>query len=156
MESKFKVFVIVAIAVLAIAIATSTFFVLRALNSTSSETAITSEEKAKVIKTVDLGDAILTNITSENKNAQHFAKVKIAIGIDASNEKEFTALSTSIEEKSSSIRSEIITTIGEQTYSMLSAANGKEKLADEIITRLNTLLDTDLIYEVYYEEYFIQ
>ena len=155
MESKFKIFVIVAIVVLAGAIAASTFFVLRALNSTQTET-IVVEDASVNLKPVELGEAILTNISSENEKVQHFAKVKISIGVDSTNEKEYTALTTEITEKASSIRSAIITTLGEQTYSMLNAASGKEKLADEIITRLNTLLDTDLIREVYYEEYFIQ
>ena len=156
MENKFKIFVIVAIVVLALAIAASTFFVLRALNSTQTEVVVTSEEKTASLKSIPLGEAILTNITSENANIQHFAKIKIAIGVDSTDEDKYTEITTKIEEKASNIRSEIISTIGEQTYSMLNAANGKEKLADEIITRLNTLLDTDLIYEVYYEEYFIQ
>ena len=156
MESKFKVFVIVAIVVLALAIAGSTFFVLRVLHSDPSEVIATTEEKAPELKSISLGEAILTNITKESGNTQHFAKVQISIGVDATDEKAYTALKTKIEEKSASVRSELISTIGEQTYSMLNGANGKEKLADEIISRLNTLLDTDLIHEVYYEEYFIQ
>lgn len=156
MESKFKIFVIVAIAVLAIAVAGSTYFVLRALNSNQTEVATTSEAQKLNLKSISLGESILTNISSDSGSVQHFAKVQISIDVDASDEKAFTALSTQIEEKSASIRNELITTIGEQTYSMLITANGKEKLADEIITRLNTLLDTDLIYKVYFEEYFIQ
>lgn len=155
MENKFKIFVIVAIVVLAIAIAASTFFLLRAFNDSQANVITTSVEHEPDLKAIALGEAILTNITSEG-SMQRFAKVKISIGVDASNEEAFTALSTQIEEKSASIRSELITTIGEQTYSMLSAANAKTKLADEIVIRLNTLLDTDLIYEVYYEDFFVQ
>ncbi|MBE6021740.1 MAG: hypothetical protein E7231_00745 [Cellulosilyticum sp.] len=156
MESKFKVFVIIAIVVLALAMGTSTFLVLRVLNNTQAEVATTGNGAAIELKSIALGDAILTNITNDNGSVQHFAKVKVSIGVDGSDEKIFTELSAEIEAKAASIRSELIATIGEQTYSMLSAGNGKEKLADEIITRLNTLLDTELIYEVYYEEYFIQ
>jgi len=156
LESKFKVFVIVAIVVLGLAMGASTFLVLRVLNNTQAEVATTSNGGPIELKSVALGDAILTNITNDNGNVQHFAKVKVSVGVDGSNEEMFTALSAEIDEKATSIRSELISTIGEQTYSMLSAGNGKEKLADEIIARLNTLLDTELIYEVYYEEYFIQ
>lgn len=155
MESKFKVFVIVAIVVLALAIAASTFFVLRALNSSQINVVSTSADYEPKLSTVSLGDAILTNITSEG-NAQRFAKVQISIGVDSTDQKAYEALIAEIEVKSASIRSELITTIGEQTYSMLSAENAKAKLADQIIIRLNTLLDTDLIYEVYYQDFFVQ
>lgn len=103
-----------------------------------------------------IGEAVMTNIASEG-NVQHFAKIQIKIGVNASDEEKFTEFSTKVESKAASIRNELISTIGEQTYTMLSDTNtGKEKLADEIISRLNQLLDTDLIQAVYYEEYFVQ
>lgn len=156
MESKFKIFVIVAIAVLGIAVAGSTFFVLRALNSNNIEATTSQGEGTVDLKEVELGDAILTNVASEG-NIQHFAKIQVKIGVDATNTKAYEALTPKFEEKSASIRNELINAIGEQTYSMLSDTKvGKEKLADEIITRLNKLLDTEMIQAVYYEEYFIQ
>lgn len=156
MENKFKIFVIVAIAVLALAIAGSTFLVFTVMNNNNVSTEVVAEQQEPQLKSVSLGDAILTNITKESGNVQHYAKIKVTIGVNAADEEAFTELTTAIEEKTASVRSELITTIGEQTYSMLNDVNGKEKLADEIISRLNTLLDTDLVHEVYYEEYFIQ
>lgn len=155
MESKFKIFVIVAIVVLALAIPTSTFFVLRTFNNAQTKEVVEVEHKPE-LKEIALGDAILTNITAEGSSVQHFVKIQISIGVDASDEKAYAALSTEVTEKSASIRNELITIIGEQTYSMLSASNAKIKLADEIIIKLNTLLDTDLIYEVYYIDFFVQ
>ena len=139
------------------AIGGSTFFVLRMVNNNTvaSDNPI-EEEKDEVLKSIDLGDSILTNIATESSNTQHFAKVQVSIGVKASDEKAFTALSEQITANAASVRSELISTIGEQTYTMLNATNGKEKLADEIISRLNTLLDTDMICKVYFQEYFIQ
>ena len=155
MESKFKIFVIAAIAVLGIAIAGSTFFVLKVLNN-NTQTAVTQEKSVNNISEVEVGEAIVTNIASEG-NVQHFAKIQIKLGVDSSNSKSYEILTSEFEERSASIRNELINAIGEQTYSMLSDTKaGKEKLADEIITRLNKLLDTEMIQAVYYEEYFIQ
>lgn len=156
MESKFKIFVIVAIVVLGIAIAGSTFFVLKALNSSNTHNVATQEKSATNLKEVEVGEAIVTNIASEG-SVQHFAKIQVKIGVNATDTKAYEALVSKFEEKSASIRNELISTIGEQTYTMLSdTKSGKEKLADEIITRLNKLLDTEIIQAVYYEEYFIQ
>lgn len=155
MESKFKIFVIVAIAALGIAIVGSTFFVLKVLNN-NTQTVVTQEKSANNLSEVEVGEAIVTNIASEG-NVQHFAKIQIKIGVDSSNSKSYEALTSEFEERSASIRNELINAIGEQTYTMLSDTKaGKEKLADEIITRLNKLLDTEMIQAVYYEEYFIQ
>lgn len=146
---------IVALVVLTLSFGGGAFLILHTLNNNTSATAADVEKEVK-LKPIDLGDAILTNVSSEKGNVQHFAKVQISIGVDATDEKKFTALSETITANEASIRSALITTIGEQTYSMLNAANGKEKLSDEVISRLNTLLDTDMIYEVYFKEYFIQ
>lgn len=156
MENKFKIFVIVAIAVLGLAIAGSTFFILRALNNTNTAPSEEVKEEVVELTEVAIGEAVMTNIASEG-NVQHFAKIQVKIGVDASDEEEFTEFSEKLASKTASIRNELISTIGEQTYTMLSDTNtGKEKLADEIISRLNQLLDTDLIQAVYYEEYFVQ
>lgn len=157
MEGKFKLFVIIALVVLALAIGGSTFFVWKMISNNTMVSANQKDhEEEQVLKPIDLGDSILTNIAVESGNVQHFAKVQVSIGVSASDEKAFTALSEKIKANSASVRSELISTVGEQTYTMLNATNGKEKLADEIVSRLNTLLDTDMICKVYFQEYFIQ
>lgn len=164
MDSKFKIFVIAAIVVLAVSMAGSTFFVIKTIKSSAaaqpnnSSSSSTTEKPNWELTEIDLGEAIMTNIATEG-NGQHFAKIKVKIGVESSKKvkKEFATVSEQITAKAANIRHELIEIIGEQSYSMLSDANkGKEKLADEIIVRLNTLLDTDLIKEVYFEEYFIQ
>lgn len=157
MDGKFKIFVIVAIVVLAVAIAGSTFFVMKMMSNSAPAQQATVVNEAEKLAQIDLGDAILTNLSMESNSIQHFAKVQIAIGVDASNEEALTAFQTVIDEKSASIRSEIIDTVGEQTFSMLSnPPTGKVKLADELIPRLNELLETEMIKEIYYKEYFVQ
>lgn len=159
MENKFKIFVLVALLVLGIAIAASTFFVLKTINSSNTDNnqSIENQEKTSTyLKEVQVGDAIVTNIASEG-NVQHFAKIQIKLGVDGSDSKSYKVLTSKFTERSASIRNELISAIGEQTYTMLSDTKaGKEKLADEIIVRLNHLLETELIQAVYYEEYFIQ
>ncbi len=158
MEGKFKLFVIIALVVLALAIGGSTFFVWKMFSNNTVASANQTEEEAQqqVLKPIDLGDSILTNIATESGNVQHFAKVQVSIGVNAADEKAFNALSEQITANAASVRNELISTVGEQTYTMLNATNGKEKLADEIISRLNTLLDTDMVCKVYFQEYFIQ
>lgn len=158
MENQFKIFVLSALLVLGISVAGSTFFVIKTLknsNSASQET-VSQEGTSRYLKEVEVGEAIVTNIISEG-SVQHVVKIQIKLGVDGSKSKEYEAFVNQLEERSASVRNELINTIGEQTYTMLSDTKaGKEKLADEIIVRLNRLLETELIQAVYYEEYFVQ
>lgn len=159
MDGKFKIFVIVAIAVLAASICGSTFFIMKSMGNSNSQDVVANGKEEQPVKLVEIavGDAIMTNMAMESNNIQHFAKIKISIGVDATDEAAVEEFKKGLEAKSASIRSEIIDTIGEQTYSMLSnPTSGKVKLSDEIIPRLNQLLGTEMIKEIYFEEYFVQ
>lgn len=155
LESKFKFFVIIAIVVLSVSIAGSTFYVLKQMNQSPKEEVATTKTELELTE-VSMGDAIMTNIAMEDDKIQHFAKVKISLGVDASNKKAYEAFNSAVTNRAASMRNELIAVIGEQTFTMLRANDGKTKLADEMVARLNQLLGTDIIYDVYYEEYFVQ
>lgn len=155
MENKFKLFVIIAIVVLGVSIAGSTFFILKQMNQPPKEEASTTETELKLTE-ISMGDAIMTNIAMGEDKVQHFAKIKISLGVDTSNKKAYEAFNNALTNQAASMRNELIAVIGEQTFTMLRGNDGKVKLADEIVARLNQLLGTDIIYNVYYEEYFVQ
>lgn len=141
--------------VLGVSVAGSTFYVLKQMNQPPKEAAETPKAELKLTET-SMGDAITTNIAMEEDKVQHFAKIKISLGVDASDKKAYEAFNNAVTNQAASMRNELIAVIGEQTFTMLRANDGKVKLADEIVARLNQLLDTDIIYAVYYEEYFVQ
>ena len=76
--------------------------------------------------------------------------------MDQSSKKEYEAFTTLYSENIALIRNEIIQVIREQTYSMMSKADAQTKLGSEIVNRLNKLLDTELIKEVYFKDFFVQ
>lgn len=155
MDNKFKIFVIVAILLLAAGIVGSTFVILNMVggNATSEATA-TGEANYKLVE-VAIEDAITTNVPEED-GMQHIAKIEISLGVDTSNKKAYSIFEEEMASKPAGVRNEIIAAVGEQTYSMMSSRDGREKLADEIITRLNSFLNTDIIHEVYYKDYYVQ
>lgn len=156
MEGKFKVWIIIAILVLAVAVVGSAFIVTKTMNKVQ-ETGTEEKEDIVALKEVELGEAIMTNIAMEDDQLQHFAKIQISVGIAESDEKQDKVLMDKMATKSANIRHELIQAIGAQTFTVLSnTTTGKEKLSDEIIVRLNTLLETDQIKAVYYKEYFVQ
>ncbi len=156
MEKNFKVFVILAIVVLGASIAASTYFVLRQLDGKEQTVATEQTDIQPKLTEVSMGDAIMTNIAVEDDRVQHFAKIKLSIGVDTTDEKAYKAFNEVLTTQAAGVRNELISVIGEQTYTMLNSREGKIKLADEIVARLNKVLDTKIIYDVRYEEYFVQ
>lgn len=153
MDNKFKMFVITAIIILTLGIAGVTYLFLSQDNDKAEVAKET--EQIKMIE-VPMGEEIMTNIALGEDEIQHFAKVKISLGINQNDEKAYNSLNEVLVAKAASIRNELIDVVGDQTYDMLIATDGKVKLADEIVLRLNKLLGTDLICEVYYQDYFVQ
>ena len=158
MENKFKIFVIVGFVSLGLTIAGSTFFILTQINKEPKEviqvvdTEINSTELAKI----ELEEAITSNVYEEEGSMQHIAKVHVSLGVDQSSKKEYEAFTTLYGENIAVIRNEIIQIIREQTYGMMSKADAQIKLGSEIVNRLNKLLDTQLIKEVYFKDFFVQ
>lgn len=154
MEKNFKIFVIVAIALLTCGVAASIFFVVTATNK-NPETTTSAEVKATDLTTMKLEEAITSNVYEES-GRQHIAKVQVSFGVNTAEKKafkEFEAMYTSSVEI---IRNEIIQVIREQTYSMMSRTDAQEKLGDEIKERVNALLSTEVICEVYFGDFFVQ
>ena len=157
MDKKFKIFVIIAIVILTVGIATVAFLLLsdNKINDKNHENVEKNVELPDIIE-VPMGEEIMTNIDLGEDKVQHFVNVQISLGIDKKDDKAYKKLTESMELKAASIRNEFIDILGDQTYDMLSATDGKVKLADEIVIRLNKLLNTKLICEVYYQKYFVQ
>lgn len=157
MENKFKVFVIVGFLVLGLGIAGSTFFILTQINKEPQQ--ITSVQENTIKKTdlakVELEEAITSNVYGED-NMQHIAKIHVSLGVDQSDKKGYEAFSTLFSENIALVRNEIIQVVREQTYSMMANADAQIKLGSEIVNRLNKLLGTELIKEVYFKEFFVQ
>lgn len=158
MDKKILIFVVVGFLVLGVAIAGSTFFVLSKIKNTEQNV---NTQEVTEIKTADLAkheleEAITTNVYEDGSSAQHIAKVHISLGVDQSSAKEYEAFSLLYSENIAVIRNEIIQVIREQTYSMMTKADAQVKLGSEIVNRLNKLLDTQLIKEVYFKDFFVQ
>jgi flagellar basal body-associated protein FliL len=156
-DKKFKMFVIIAIVFLGIAIAGSTFLVMKMVSNDGGtadvKTADAKTDKMKII-TVDLGDAITSNVYDES-GEQHIARVALSFAIDSAS-KEYKTFSQDFETKKVIVRDEIIHIIREQTYEMMSRTDAQTKLGDEVVQRINKVLGTEIIQDVYFGDFFVQ
>lgn len=153
LDKKFKLFVIIAIVFLGIAIAGSTFVIMGMVGKDQAASAGSSKDKTKMV-TVDLGDAITSNVYDETGD-QHIARVVISFSVDSAS-KQYKQFSKDFEGKKVIVRNEIIHIIREQTYEMMTRADAQTKLGDEITQRVNQLLETQIIQGVYFGDFFVQ
>ncbi|MDF2802696.1 MAG: flagellar basal body-associated FliL family protein [Anaerocolumna sp.] len=153
LDNKFKIFVIIAIVFLGIAIAGSTFLIMGMVGKDEATSAGSNNGKSKMV-TVDLGDAITSNVYDET-GEQHIARVVISFSVNAAS-KQYKQFNKDFEGKKVIIRDEIIHIIREQTYEMMTRADAQTKLGDEVTERINRLLETQIIQDVYFGDFFVQ
>ncbi|WP_010292387.1 flagellar basal body-associated FliL family protein [Clostridium senegalense] len=94
-------------------------------------------------------DEFLVNLADEGK--PRYLKIKISLGYDEKNKD----LLPEIEKKKSAIRDSITNTLRTKKTTDLSP-EGEEQLKDELITRINELLSTGQLYNVYFSEILVQ
>ena len=147
---------ITAIVLLGVCIAGSTFLVLQVVNKNQSGVASSNNvnsDKSNLVA-LDLGDAITANVYEEN-GIQHIARIEVSFGLNQDS-KAYKKFTENFPSQVAIIRNEIIQTLREQTYDMMSKTDAQTKLGDEIIVRVNKLLDTNIIEAVYFKEFFVQ
>lgn len=93
-------------------------------------------------------DQFVVNLLSES--GSRFLKLELNLELD--NEK----LSPEIDGKKPLIRDIIIRTLTSKTYEDISTAKGKERLKDEIVSRLNEVLRDGYIKNVYFTDFIVQ
>ncbi|MGL4344519.1 MAG: flagellar basal body-associated FliL family protein [Cellulosilyticaceae bacterium] len=156
MDNKFKIFVIVALIVLAVVAGTSTFMAISVMNKTSQQPqeGQTKEVDSKNLELVNLAEAITANILDEANNP-HVVRIVVALEVD-SKSKEYKKFNEAFAAQQIKIRDGIIAILRQQTYEMMIRQDAQEKLGDEIVTKVNELLNTTVVQNVYFGDFFVQ
>lgn len=111
------------------------------------------EKKKKVSKMTEIGpiyplDRFIVNLLSNNSN--RYLKCKIDLELDA------PELQKEIDKKLPAIRDLIIRILSSKTVEEIQTSKGKEKLKEEIKRKINEILTTGEIRNVYFTEFVIQ
>lgn len=111
------------------------------------------EKKKKVSNMTEIGpiyplDRFIVNLLSNNSN--RYLKCKIDLELDA------PELQKEIDKKLPAIRDLIIRILSSKTVEEIQTSKGKEKLKEEIKRKINEILTTGEIRNVYFTEFVIQ
>ncbi|WP_456488084.1 flagellar basal body-associated protein FliL [Caminibacter pacificus] len=111
------------------------------------------EKKKKVADMTEIGpiyplDKFVVNLVSTN--ADRYLKCKIDLELDSQE------LQKEIDKKLPAIRDLIIRILSSKTVEEIQTAKGKEKLKEEIKRKINQMLETGEVRNVYFTEFVIQ
>ena len=111
------------------------------------------EKKKKVSKMTEIGpiyplDRFIVNLLSNNSS--RYLKCKIDLELDA------PELQAEVDKKLPAIRDLIIRILSSKTVEEIQTSKGKEKLKEEIKRKINEILTTGEIRNVYFTEFVIQ
>lgn len=111
------------------------------------------EKKKKVSEMTEMGpiyplDKFVVNLVSNG--ASRYLKCKMDLELDA------PELQQEVDKKLPAIRDAIISILSSKTVEEIQTAKGKEKLKEEIKRKVNQMLDTGEIKNVYFTEFVIQ
>lgn len=157
MDKKFKIFVIIALTVLTFVVTAGIFLVLTTRPTTET---VATEEPQKEIQEKDLEliyleDPINANLSLGEDKIPHI--IRLAVGIEIhKKEKDYKDFQANFEAKQVMIRNEIIEILRSKTYEEMMETSAQEVLSTEMRARLNELLGTEIIQNVYFGEFFIQ
>lgn len=156
MDKKFKIFITIAIMVLGLGIAGSTFFLVQMVDQNKAVAASNGEvaKGKQKLAYLPLGEAITANVYDEYEE-QHIARIVLSFEVNEK-AKGYKKFKKTFDKQTVKIRDEVIQTVREQTYEMMSKTDSKAKLGDEITNRVNEILETTMITNVYFSDFFVQ
>ena len=129
------------------------YFLLSNTDNNSLQEQQKVEKKHKVKEMAEIGpiyplDPFIVNLISTN--ADRYLKCKIDLELDS------PELQQEVDKKIAPIRDAIIQILSSKTVEEIQTAKGKEKLKEEIKRKLNSMLTTGEIRNVYFTEFVIQ
>jgi flagellar FliL protein len=129
------------------------YFLLSSNDQTDQPEPQKVEKKKKVQNMTEIGpiyplDPFIVNLVSNN--ADRYLKCKIDLELDSPD------LQQEIDKKLPAIRDLIIRILSSKTVEEIQTAKGKEKLKEEIKRKINEILTTGEVRNVYFTEFVIQ
>lgn len=154
LDKKFKIFVTIAIVILTLVASASVVLVLTMKPATTQETQ-EEEVKKENLELVPLGEPINANLEVTANGIPHIVRLTVTFEID-NKAKDYKDCVEQFAIKKEVIRHNIIEVIREQTYENMMKKDAQQILGQQIAERINTVLDTEIIQNVYFGEFFIQ
>ncbi len=162
MENKGKAMMIVIIVLLSILIVSIVgvgFFTMKAFKTSATvekQIDVTQNKvlDAKDVFTYELKNPIAVNLAIGTDQQQHSASVEIGIGIDNTDKKNSPTFITLIQAQEVVVRDVVISVLRTKTIDEMSSLDSQELIRQEILEKLRTEFNSELIYSVYFGTFY--
>ncbi len=162
MENKGKAMMIVIIVLLSILIVSIFgvgFFALRMIGNTATSDAQININQNKVLNAADvlsyeLANPIAVNLAVGADKQQHSASIALGIGIDNTDKKNSPTFITLIQAQEVVVRDVVISVLRTKTIEEMRSIDSQELIKQEILERLRTEFNSELIYSVYFGTFY--
>lgn len=154
--------IILLLVVLLVLFAVGFGFLYKAMTKTNNDTDsnIVVEHTVPIgdITVFTLGETIITNLLKGPDQKEHVIKISVNLGINASKDtsKEATKLISTLELQKTVIKDTVIDICRNKTYEEMEMTNAEAVVKDEILASLQETFETNLIVDVYIDDFFIQ
>ena len=155
------ILIIVLLVILLILFGVGFTFLYKALmktNNVNQNTVVVEQElPIEDITNFPIAEPIATNLLEGPDKKEHLLRISVNLGINTSKKEAKNAkkLMPLLEERIPIIRDTIVGVCNNKTYEELSK-NGRDILKDEILLKLQEVFSTELIVDVYINDYLIQ
>lgn len=157
MDKKFKIVVSITLALLSIIVVVGMYLVLmtRPLNDEKNNDQQATVLSAKDKEMVYLSQPINANLKMGTNNIPHM--VRLVIGMEVNKkDKNYKVVMKDFSDYELLMRHKIIETVRSKTYEEMMDESAQNTLSNTIRGTINELLDTELIQNIYFGEFFIQ
>ena len=157
MDKKFKSFVIIALIILTIIASAAVFLVLttRPVAQVDGSAEVSAKVSQKDLVVLPMESALNANLKIGEDGAPHITRLAIGIQVDAKH-KDYKDFAATLENNQIVIRDGIIRIVRNKTYAEMMAETAQDDVATQITTVINDLLSTDIVQDIYFEDFFVQ
>ncbi len=155
MDKKFKMFVIIAISLLTIILIAIGCIVLMPKDTAGVETEVQQTIAKKDLEVHYMEETLNANLKVGEDGIAHM--VQLALGVEVNmKDKDYKTFIETFAKDQIIIRDAIIRIVRATTYEQMMLETAQEDLAAKIVTRMNELLDTQIVQDVYFKNFFVQ
>ncbi|OON94020.1 MAG: hypothetical protein ATN31_04440 [Candidatus Epulonipiscioides saccharophilum] len=154
MDNKVIIIISIVVVVLLLAIVGAVAAVLL-LGGDKAPVVVDPNQRPEVVITVPLTTSLMVNVTDED-GKPHVARVHPAFELDASKDAYKELNETTLPLMEIRIRTEILNVVSKYPYEMLLEQGAPTRVAIDIKDAINTLLDTDIIFQVIWQDFIVQ
>lgn len=155
LDKKFKIFVIIALVILTMVASTAVFLVITTRSTAGGQGSVENQIDRKNLEIIYMDEPLNANLKLGEDQIPHIIRLSIGVQIDKKNN-DYKNFLVEFGKNQIIIRDSIIETVRAKTYEEMMSETAQNDLSKQIMTSINELLDTKIVQDIYFKDFFVQ